>query len=115
MRTSTSPANRAILELTIDDSYALSEVVARLRSLQPRLAPNEARELARSSVLELVERGFVTITRLHEPGAEESEMSAQDARLALQDDLCWLEIPHWRPHLRVVATAEGAEAYRGGP
>lgn len=102
---------RIILDLAVEDSYAPSEIVSRLRQADPGLSSNEAKEFARRTVEEMLDTGLLTVTKLEAPGAPEMPLDNGAARVALADDLTWLELPHWRPHPRITATAAGKEAY----
>jgi len=100
-----------VLELVVEDSYALSELVSRIRQEHAELSEREARRLARDSVKEMLSDGLVEITRLETPGGPESVVDHNAARLELDDDLSWMTAKHWRVHVRVVASAAGRERY----
>jgi hypothetical protein len=102
---------RIILDLAVEDSYAPSEIVSRIRQTDPGLSSNEAKKLARKTVEEMLDIGLVTVTKLESPGGLELPLDHDAARTALAEDLTWLELPHWRPHPRIAATAAGKEAY----
>jgi hypothetical protein len=107
-------AERLVLDLVVEDSYALSEVVSRLRDAHRELGVSDVKQLARATVHGLLEAGLVGIATLETPGAGESEIASDAAHAALADDLNWLELKRWRPHVRVFATTAGQEAYRDG-
>lgn len=102
----------AILDLAVEDSYALSEVVARIRQRHNELSEREAKQVARSAVGEMVDAGWIAITRLDNPGGIEVQLGTEEAKNALADDLNWVATPHWRSHVRVVATSAGEQVYR---
>jgi hypothetical protein len=105
---------RIILDLAVEDSYALSEVVSRVRQSNASLSLTTARELARRTVQEMLHAGLIVVTRLESPNGPEATLDHDTASQALADDLTWLELKHWRPHVRVVATPAGEEAYHQG-
>jgi hypothetical protein len=109
-----SSVERIVLDLAVEDSYALSEIVSRVRQARPGLSAKQTKELARKTVEEMLDAGLITATRLESPEGPESSLDREAAKEALADDLTWLELPHWRPHVRIVATSAGTEAYRKG-
>ena len=110
---SASSIRQVILDLAVDDSFALSEIVSRVRQEQAELSASEAKQLARKNVEEMLELGLVEVTRLENPSDAELPLDRDAAKIALMDDLSWLPSTHWRAHVRVVATAAGREAYYG--
>jgi hypothetical protein len=108
----TTKISRIVLDLVVDDSYALSEIVSRIRQGCAGLSQREAKQLARTTITRMLDAGWIAITRLDRPGAPEVELDPPDAKSALADDLNWVEPAHWRSHVRVVATSEGEDAYR---
>lgn len=109
-----SSVKRIILDIAVEDSYALSEIVSRVRHARSGLSAKQAKEVARKTVDELLDAGLIAVIRLESPEGLESSLDPEAAKQALADDLTWLELPHWRPHVRIVATAAGSEAYRRG-
>ena len=109
-----SSVERIILDLVVEDSYALSEIVSRVRHSRSGLSTKHAKELARKTLEEMLDAGLISATRLESPEGLESSLDHEAAKEALADDLTWLELPHWRPHIRIVATLTGREAYRKG-
>ncbi len=106
-------ALQAILDIAVEDSYALSEVVSVIRQTQTTISSADAKALARKTVAQMLERGLLAVTRLEVPGGKEVELGRDEAISALADDLAWLELPHWRPHVRILATQQGRAAYYG--
>ena len=108
---SLSDIERRILDLVFEDSYALSEIVSRLGDAYDELPPKEVKKLARATIHALFEVDWIEITKLESPEGTEPTLERSAAETALADDLNWLELKSWRPHIRVVATAAGREAY----
>jgi hypothetical protein len=104
---------RTVLELVVDDSFALSEVVSRIHQENSHLSVQEARRVARDTVAEMFDLGLIEVLHLSNPRAAEVTLDPSAAAFALEDDLAWLPSTHWRPHLRIAATASGKEAYYG--
>ncbi len=104
---------RAILDIAVEDSYALSEVVAQVHAVRPELSPSSAREITKSAVEELLDAGLIAVTQLDTPNGSERELTTSEARAAIADDLGWMDLPSWRTHARVCATHLGREAYYG--
>jgi hypothetical protein len=104
-------AERLILDLAVEDSFALSEIVARIRQAREDLPVTAIRNLARDAVLSMLARDLIEATRLDDPNAAEVPIDRDSANALLASDLAWLEVNHWRPHLRIVATRTGRELY----
>ena len=100
-----------VLDLVVEDSFALSELVSRIRQEHAGLSEREARLLARDSVKAMLSDGLVQITRLETPSGPELPVDLTAARLELDADLSWMTAKHWRAHVRVVASAAGKERY----
>lgn len=112
----TPPAiKRAILDLAVEDSYALPEVLARVSGLLPETRQSTARAVARAAVLDMVGSGLLTVVRQAHPGGPEIVLKSQESVRCLADDLEWVEGDHWRAHCRIVATKEGRETYESNP
>ena len=73
----------------------------------------EARRVARETVLEMFELGWIRVSYLSNARDAEVTLDQGAAAIALMDDLAWLPSTHWRPHFRIAATASGKEAYYG--
>lgn len=108
-----SNIRRTVLDLLVDDSFALSEVVSRVQHENSQLSVPEARRIARDTVVEMFELGLIEVLHLSNPRDAEITLDPSSAAFALKDDLAWLPSTHWRPHLRIAATAAGKEAYYG--
>ena len=106
-----SAEHRAILDLVVEDSYALSEIIWRLRGAHPELPPPELQRLAKKSITELLDVGLVELTQLDEKLGEETALDTQSASRAIENDLNWLEPRDTGPQVRVVATESGEAAY----
>lgn len=104
---------RIILDLAVEDSYGLPELIARVEGVQPDLSKAEVRQLVRVCVRNMVESGLLLVTRLTVPGGDEPELDHASALEALSDDLEWIDSLHWRSHARVVATERGRKRYYG--
>jgi hypothetical protein len=102
---------RAILELVVEDSFALSELVSRVRTEQPSLSLAAARRVARDVTKALLQRGLVQVTAKPSAYELEHDIDAVAGLKELESDLAWLEARHAKPHVRVVATAQGEAAY----
>lgn len=102
-------ARRVILDLTTEDSYAPSEIVARLQTVCPHYSVAEARALIRRVMRELFDRGLIRATWLETPDGVEEVLESESGTAALADDLAWLPHKHWRPHVRISATHSGHE------
>lgn len=102
---------RAVLELAVEDSHALSEVVACVRAEDQSLSLAQARDIARNVTKALLEQGLVQFTRKSSVHQEEQEIADAAALEEMDSDLAWMETRHWKPHLRVLATVKGREAY----
>lgn len=109
-----SSSRRIVLELLVDDSYALSEIVSRIRDARPELSAPDARQLATEAVLELLGRGLIEALHLERPNDAEVSLDLNASLIALKDELAWLPSTYWRPHVRVTASSAGKEAYYGG-
>ena len=106
-----SDVERRILDLAVEDSYALSEIVSRLGDAFPKLASKEVKELTKETIRALYEKGLIEITKLEFPEGPEPAVRQNEALVALADDFNWVQLKHWRPHVRVVATAAGRAAF----
>jgi hypothetical protein len=102
---------RVILDLAVEDSYAPSEIVARVHRVYTHQPASEVRELVRKAVGEMLDLGLLGATWLESPGDPEAVLEANAARAALGDDLAWLAHNHWRPHPRITATSLGRDKY----
>ena len=100
-----------ILDLVIEDSFALSELVARVRQAHPSLSRRDATERAKETLIAMLRSDLIRVTRLEAPGDEEQALDYSAAMTAFDDELNWLELRHWRPHARVVATDEGQKVF----
>ena len=107
-----SELRHIILDLVTEDSYALSEIVAKIRDAHPGHTMAEARSLARRGALSLIADGLVVATWLETPSGPEKVLDPSATEVAMADDLAWLFHNSWRPHVRLVATALGEAAYR---
>jgi hypothetical protein len=105
---------RTVLELLVDDSFALSEIVARIQQERPQLSAPEARRIARETVIEMLRLGLVEALHLERPRDAEITLDRHAALIALTDELAWLASTHWRPHVRVTATSAGKDEYYEG-
>ena len=98
---------RTILDLLTEDSYAASEIVAKISEVDPTLTPADAREITKRSITQLIQDGCVAARWLADPGGPEDNLSERQAASAIADDLSWMTYKVWRPHLRFVATQRG--------
>ena len=103
------PEQRAILDLAVEDSFALSEVVSYVREQVPGL--RNVRSVVKNAIVEMLEAGWLQLTHMAAPAKGEDDLDASSARRALDDDLAWVEARSQRPHLRIVATPQGKETY----
>jgi hypothetical protein len=99
------------LDLAVEDSYALSEIVSRIRQTNPGLSAAEAKRVARATVEEMVKQGYLNVCKLDEPNGVETVLDPIAAIVAVADDLAWPEADRWRPHIRISATDAGKEEY----
>jgi hypothetical protein len=100
-----------ILDLAVEDSYALSEIVSRVQQDCNEISEGYARDLARRCVELMLDEGLIEVTRLETPSGPESVVDSREARIALADDLAWRPAKHWRAHIRIVATPSGRTRY----
>lgn len=105
---------RAILDLVVEDSFALTEVVSRVRRQGPGPSDRDATSMVKAAVRELLESGMVRLTEMESPQSGERDLDDRAAHVALDDDLAWVDSPITRRHVRVVATSKGQEAFYAG-
>jgi hypothetical protein len=106
-----SDMQRLILDLAVEDSYSLPELVARALGVQPGGSKGEWRKIVQACTREMFESGLLEVTRLEEPGGSEVALDHDAAEQSLADDLEWVDGSRWRPHVRVVATQQGRDKY----
>jgi len=105
--------HRAILDLAVDDSFSLIEVTWRVRQLMPTLPRGEVRELARIAIGQLLHAGLVRLTKKQSVESPEEDLGINEALVSLEDDLAWADPTYSRGDVRVIATAQGRQAYDG--
>lgn len=108
-----STLEHTILDLTVEDSYALSEILNRVSGLEGGGRRGAIRAEVREAVLRMLSSGLLVATWLEEPDGPEEPLDESVARQALADDLEWVFGGPWRPHMRVCASALGRERYFG--
>jgi hypothetical protein len=97
---------RLILDLTNDDSYALSEVVSWVHQVLPHQSSADTKTLVRTAVENLVNRGRLIALWMERPDGPEEVLDPERTRTKLGDDLAWLSYKHWRPHIRIAAAPD---------
>lgn len=112
---STEQIQHVILELVVEDSFALSEIVDRIRQQNAQFVFEEALAAARSCVEHMLELGLIEVSRLDTPRGPESTVRGEDALTGVRDDSEWRRSTSWRSHLRIFATAAGRNVYYGRP
>lgn len=104
---------RTILDLAVEDSYSLPEVISRVRNTRSGLSARAAKEITRRTLEQMLDKGLITVTRLEKPEGDEQDLDYQKAKVALADDLSWVDLQGWRAHPRIAATEVGKKAYYG--
>ena len=102
---------RAILDLAVEDSYSLPELVTRVSGLQADTNRGVVRKLVQACVREMFELGLLEVVHQVIPGGSGVALDRAGSVQSLADDLEWVDGPQWRSHARVVATQAGRDAY----
>jgi hypothetical protein len=108
---SLSVFERRILDLAVEDSYALAEIVLRVRDAYPDHPHRDVKEETRATIHALFRKGLIEVTKLEKPEGPEPALKGAAALVALDDDFNWIEMKHWRPHIRIVASSRGQAAF----
>lgn len=103
--------HQAILDLAVEDSYALWEIVWRLRHLFPARPETEVRCIAHQAVQELIASDLIQLLQLREPDGEELPLPAHEVEETLADERCWQAPPDYAPQIRILATEAGERTY----
>jgi hypothetical protein len=106
---------QVILDLTVEDSFSLPELVARALGQQPDQPEEAVRRAVQACVIEMFEQGLLAVVRQTSPGENERALGDDAAARALADLEEWIDGPGWRAHTRVVATPRGHSVYEAGP
>ncbi len=110
----TTSLRQVILDLTVEDSYSLPELVARALGQKPDQPEGTVRRAVQACVLEMFGQGLLAVVRQTTPGGDERALADDAAERALADDHEWIDGPAWRAHTRVVATPRGHDVYEAG-
>jgi hypothetical protein len=102
-----------ILDLLVEDSYGLWEIVGRFNDLFPESSESEVAELARTAVEDLVDAGLVSVW--FQPELSGAEELVPPARISeeLRDPINWACPPDNHVNVRILATDLGVQAYYG--
>ncbi|MDP9350592.1 MAG: hypothetical protein M3P51_03495, partial [Chloroflexota bacterium] len=85
-----SQIDRAILDLVVEDSYDLMEVVARLRDLLPDESEPEVQQIAQERARQLLTDGLIAVWIVETVGGEEVCLPSHEAEAALAKEGNWL-------------------------
>jgi hypothetical protein len=106
--------HRAILDLLVEDSYGLWEIVWRLQDLFPERSTAEVTSAAREGVQELLDAGLISVWRLQEVGGEELPVPEGEIGSELAKESNWIGPQDNGSQIRILATEAGERAYYAG-